>query len=59
MSAQYRIATVGTATLCLLWAHSAFAWCCDAAGGAGGMMSRTFIPVGLSGGRKYEIVSPI
>jgi hypothetical protein len=22
MSAQYRIATVGTATLCLLWAHS-------------------------------------
>jgi hypothetical protein len=29
MSARYRIATVGTATLCLLWAHTAFAWSCD------------------------------
>ena len=34
MSAQYRIATVGTATLCLLWAHSAFAWACDGAPGS-------------------------
>jgi hypothetical protein len=34
MSARYRIATVGTATLCLLWAHTAFAWCCDGAPGS-------------------------
>ena len=34
MSARYRITTVGTATLCLLSAHSAFAWCCDGAPGS-------------------------